>query len=62
MNSFLPTLTERRSPWVTFTSAADPWVAAAEAELRARGGIVLRLDGEELHEKGYCGRHRAVAA
>ncbi|MCX4720911.1 barstar family protein [Streptomyces virginiae] len=52
MSSFLPTLTERRSPWVTFTSSADPWVAEAEAELRARGGIVLRLHGEELHEKG----------
>ncbi|MFE2171173.1 barstar family protein [Streptomyces sp. NPDC059447] len=51
MSTFLPTLTERRSPWVTFTSAADPWVAGAEAELRARGGIVLRLDGEELHEE-----------
>ncbi|WP_328740789.1 hypothetical protein OHA91_36175 [Streptomyces erythrochromogenes] len=35
-----------------FDGTAEPWVAAAEAELRARGGIVLRLDGEELHEKG----------
>ncbi|WP_326589432.1 barstar family protein [Streptomyces sp. NBC_01294] len=59
MSSFLPTLTERRSPWVTFTSSADPWVAAAEAELRAGGGIVLRLDGEELHEKGCL--YRAFA-
>ncbi|MFE3761830.1 barstar family protein [Streptomyces sp. NPDC059104] len=55
----LPTLTVRRSPWVTFTPSADPWAAAAEEELRAAGGIVLRLDGEELHEAGCL--HRAFA-
>ncbi|MGW1772250.1 barstar family protein [Streptomyces sp. NPDC002104] len=46
MSDFLPTLTERRSPWVTFTSREDPW--AAEAELRARGGLVFRVAGAEL--------------
>ncbi|MFB6824991.1 hypothetical protein ACFCXA_25815 [Streptomyces virginiae] len=35
MSTFLPTLTERRSPWVTFTRADDPWVARAEADLLA---------------------------
>ncbi|MGW7327275.1 barstar family protein [Streptomyces sp. NPDC054840] len=48
MSTFLPTLTERRSPWVTFTRADDPWVAGAEAELLARDGLVLRMAGGEL--------------
>ncbi|MEU9198358.1 barstar family protein [Streptomyces hundungensis] len=46
----LPTLTKRRSPWVTFTSCTDPWLAGAQAELTARGGVVLRVDGGELHQ------------
>ncbi|MFG2974931.1 barstar family protein [Streptomyces sp. NPDC048331] len=48
MSTFLPTLTERRSPWVTFTRADDPWVARAEADLLARDGLVLRIAGGEL--------------
>ncbi|MFJ3876793.1 barstar family protein [Streptomyces sp. NPDC090077] len=43
-----PTLTERRSPWVVFTRADDPWVTAETAALRARGGRVVRLDGRAM--------------
>ncbi|MEU9117199.1 barstar family protein [Streptomyces sp. NPDC048483] len=45
-----PTLTERRSPWVVFTSAADPWPAAETATLVRQNGLVLRLDGRELRD------------
>ncbi|MGW6564839.1 barstar family protein [Streptomyces sp. NPDC054975] len=44
------TLTERRSPWVVFTLADDPWVGAQTAELHEQGGRVFRLDGRELRE------------
>ncbi|MER7735534.1 barstar family protein [Streptomyces erythrochromogenes] len=45
-----PTLTERRSPWVVFTSPADPWLASETAALVRRDGLVLRLDGRELRD------------
>ncbi len=45
-----PTLTERRSPWVVFTSADDPWFVSETAALVARNGLVLRLDGRELRD------------
>ncbi|WP_144126658.1 barstar family protein [Catellatospora sichuanensis] len=45
-----PTLTERRSPWVVFTRADDPWVSAEVTQLRDQGGRVFRLDGKELRE------------
>ncbi len=45
-----PTLTERRSPWVVFTSADDPWLGSEIAALAARDGLVLRLDGRELRD------------
>ncbi|MGO4459904.1 barstar family protein [Streptomyces sp. M-16] len=45
-----PTLTERRSPWVVFASAADPWLASDTATLVQRSGLVLRLDGRELQD------------
>ncbi|MER5866631.1 barstar family protein [Kitasatospora sp. NPDC002040] len=45
-----PTLTERRSPWVVFTSADDPWLRSEVATLVARDGLVLRLDGRELRD------------
>lgn len=48
MNS--PTLTERRSPWVVFTKADDPWLSAETAALQARGGRVLHLDGRGLRQ------------
>ncbi|MFF1871740.1 barstar family protein [Kitasatospora herbaricolor] len=48
MNS--PTLTERRSPWVVFTTADDPWLSAGTAALQARGGRVLHLDGRGLRQ------------
>lgn len=38
-----PTLTERRSPWVVFTSPADPWLVSETAALVQRNGLVLRL-------------------
>jgi hypothetical protein len=43
-----PTLTDRRSPWVIITTSDDPWTSSAEAELRRRGGVVIRLDGRQL--------------
>ncbi|MEV4002393.1 barstar family protein [Actinomadura sp. NPDC049753] len=43
-----PSLTERRPPWVVFTSGDDPWVAAETAALQEQGGLVFRLDGREL--------------
>lgn len=43
-----PTLTEHRSPWVVFTSPADPWLASETAALAQRNGLVLRLDGREM--------------
>ncbi|MEU2631088.1 barstar family protein [Kitasatospora sp. NPDC007106] len=45
-----PTLTERRSPWVVFTSADDPWLVSESAALVERDGLVLRLDGRELRD------------
>ncbi|GLV88349.1 hypothetical protein Slala03_80380 [Streptomyces lavendulae subsp. lavendulae] len=45
-----PTLTERRSPWVVFTSPADPWLASETAALVQRNGLVLRLDGREMQD------------
>ncbi|MFC8981116.1 barstar family protein [Streptomyces sp. NPDC057131] len=45
-----PTLTEHRSPWVVFTSPADPWLASETASLVQRNGLVLRLDGREMTE------------
>ncbi|MGV9690963.1 barstar family protein [Streptomyces sp. NPDC003444] len=45
-----PTLTERRSPWVVFTSPADPWLASETAALVQRNGLVLRLDGREMRD------------
>lgn len=45
-----PTLTGRRSPWVVFTRAGDPWLSREAAELSRRGGRVVRLDGRELRE------------
>lgn len=45
----LPSLTRCASPWVAFTAAADPWVAAELTELRAQGGLVCVLDGRDLH-------------
>ncbi|MFG3254771.1 barstar family protein [Streptomyces sp. NPDC048172] len=45
-----PTLTERRAPWVVFTSAADPWLTSETATLVRRGGLVLRVDGRELRD------------
>ena len=45
-----PTLTEHRSPWVVFTSAADPWPASETAALVRRNGLVLRLDGREMRD------------
>ncbi|MFF8271712.1 barstar family protein [Streptomyces sp. NPDC016562] len=43
-----PTLTEHRSPWVVFTSPADPWLASETAALVQRNGLVLRLAGREM--------------
>ncbi|MFE5678762.1 barstar family protein [Streptomyces erythrochromogenes] len=45
-----PTLTDRRSPWVVFTSPTDPWLASETAALVQRGGLVLRLDGREMRD------------
>ncbi|MFC9817757.1 barstar family protein [Streptomyces virginiae] len=45
-----PTLTERRSPWVVFTSPADPWLASETAALGHQNGLVLRLDGREMRD------------
>jgi hypothetical protein len=45
-----PSLAERRSPWVVFTSDDDPWVTAETAALQKQGGLVFRLDGRELLE------------
>lgn len=45
-----PTLTELRSPWVVFTSAADPWLASETTALVQRDGLVLRLDGREMRD------------
>ncbi|WP_405789418.1 barstar family protein [Streptomyces sp. NBC_01367] len=45
-----PTLTERRSPWVVFTSPDDPWLASETAALVQRNGLVLRLDGREMRD------------
>lgn len=45
-----PTLTERRSPWVVFTSPADPWLASETAALLHQNGLVLRLDGREMRD------------
>ncbi|MFI6938596.1 barstar family protein [Streptomyces sp. NPDC050418] len=45
-----PTLTEHRSPWVVFTSPADPWLASETAALVQRGGVVLRLDGRDMRD------------
>ncbi|MFC8953508.1 barstar family protein [Streptomyces sp. NPDC057101] len=45
-----PTLTEHRSPWVVFTSPADPWLASETAALAQRNGLVLRLDGREMRD------------
>ncbi|MER5757547.1 barstar family protein [Streptomyces sp. NPDC002088] len=45
-----PTLTEHRSPWVVFTSPADPWLASETAALMQRNGLVLRLDGREMRD------------
>ncbi|MFD3467982.1 barstar family protein [Streptomyces sp. NPDC058682] len=47
-----PTLTEHRSPWVVFTSPADPWLASETAALAQRNGLVLRLDGREMRDPG----------
>nr|WSX47787.1 barstar family protein [Streptomyces sp. NBC_00974] len=47
-----PTLTEHRSPWVVFTSPADPWLASETAALVQRNGLVLRLDGREMRDPG----------
>ncbi|MFJ6793801.1 barstar family protein [Streptomyces sp. NPDC091268] len=43
-----PTLTEHRSPWVVFTSPADPWLLSETAAFTQRNGLVLRLDGREM--------------
>ncbi|MGW4895659.1 barstar family protein [Kitasatospora sp. NPDC004240] len=48
--TIVPTLTEQRSPWVVFTSPADPWLASETAALVRRNGLVLRLDGRELRD------------
>ncbi|MCX5589492.1 barstar family protein [Streptomyces erythrochromogenes] len=45
-----PTLTDRRSPWVVFTSPTDPWLASETAALVQRNGLVLRLDGREMRD------------
>ncbi|GGQ23848.1 hypothetical protein GCM10010187_45410 [Actinomadura coerulea] len=45
-----PSLTERRPPWVVFTTGDDPWVAAETTALQEQGGLVFRLDGRELLE------------
>lgn len=45
-----PTLTEHRSPWVVFTSPADPWLASETAALVQRNGLVLWLDGREMQD------------
>lgn len=45
-----PTLTERRSPWVVFSSSSDPWLASETAALVQRNGLVLRLDGREMRD------------
>ncbi|KQV14620.1 MULTISPECIES: barstar family protein [unclassified Kitasatospora] len=45
-----PTVLERRSPWVVFTRADDPWLASETATLLARNGLTLRLDGRELRD------------
>jgi RNAse (barnase) inhibitor barstar len=45
-----PTLTEQRSPWVVFTTPADPWLASETAALVERNGLVLRLDGREMRD------------
>ncbi|MFC9491644.1 barstar family protein [Streptomyces hydrogenans] len=45
-----PTLTEHRSPWVVFTSPADPWLESETAALVQRNGLVLRLDGREMRD------------
>jgi len=41
-------LIERRPPWAVIAGRDDPWVAAETAELRGRGGEVVRLDGRQL--------------
>jgi len=41
-------LTERRPPWVMIAGRDDPWSAAKTAELRTRGGEMIRLDGRQL--------------
>ncbi|SEG92233.1 Barstar (barnase inhibitor) [Actinacidiphila yanglinensis] len=46
----VPALTERRSPWVVFTSSSDPWLASETAALVQRNGLVLRLDGREMRD------------
>ncbi|MER5813310.1 barstar family protein [Streptomyces sp. NPDC002033] len=46
----MPTLTERRSPWVVFTTPVDPWLASETAALVQRNGLVLRLDGREMRD------------
>ncbi|MDT7844957.1 barstar family protein [Streptomyces justiciae] len=43
-------LTERRPPWVVIADRDDPWPTAETAELRARGGEVVRLDGRRLSD------------
>ncbi|MET7611019.1 barstar family protein [Streptomyces seoulensis] len=45
-----PALTEHRSPWVVFASAADPWPASETAALVRRNGLVLRLDGRKMRD------------
>ncbi|MFF4185280.1 barstar family protein [Streptomyces sp. NPDC001691] len=45
-----PTLTQRRSPWVVFTSPTDPWLASETAALVQRNGLVLRLDAREMRD------------
>ncbi|MEU6213276.1 barstar family protein [Streptomyces sp. NPDC047023] len=45
-----PTLTEHRSPWVVFTSPADPRPASETTALAERNGLVLRLDGREMRD------------
>ncbi|GGQ38590.1 MULTISPECIES: barstar family protein [Streptomyces] len=45
-----PTQTEHRSPWVVFTTPADPWPASETAALVNQNGLVLRLDGREMRD------------
>jgi Barstar (barnase inhibitor) len=47
---YVPTLTERRSPWVVLTVRDDPWVVGELDALRVQGGVGFRLDGRELLE------------